>query len=84
VAAAPAAARKTIRAKWGDKVFVDYERYLDTCVMAFDGALQLARAVRAPPHRLAMTQRDLHHEPSDLLEMFKTVAARVDKREFPT
>ena len=27
---------KTIRAKWGDKVFVDYDRYLDTCVRAFD------------------------------------------------
>lgn len=26
----------TIRAKWGDQVFVDYERYLDTCVRAFD------------------------------------------------
>ncbi len=26
---------KTIRAKWGDQVFVDYERYLDTCVRAF-------------------------------------------------
>jgi cyclopropane-fatty-acyl-phospholipid synthase len=28
---------KTIRAKWGDRVFTDYERYLDTCVRAFDG-----------------------------------------------
>jgi cyclopropane-fatty-acyl-phospholipid synthase len=27
---------KTIRAQWGDQVFVDYERYLDTCVRAFD------------------------------------------------
>ncbi len=27
---------KTIREKWGDQVFVDYERYLDTCVRAFD------------------------------------------------
>jgi len=26
---------KTIRSKWGDQVFVDYERYLDTCVRAF-------------------------------------------------
>jgi cyclopropane-fatty-acyl-phospholipid synthase len=26
---------KTIRSKWGDKVFVDYDRYLDTCVRAF-------------------------------------------------
>lgn len=26
-----------IRATWGDKVFVDYERYLDTCVRSFDG-----------------------------------------------
>jgi cyclopropane-fatty-acyl-phospholipid synthase len=26
----------TIREKWGDKVFVDYERYLDTCVRCFD------------------------------------------------
>ena len=26
---------KTIRAQWGDQVFVDYERYLDTCVRAF-------------------------------------------------
>jgi cyclopropane-fatty-acyl-phospholipid synthase len=26
----------TIREKWGDQVFVDYERYLDTCVRAFD------------------------------------------------
>lgn len=25
-----------IREKWGDKVFVDYERYLDTCVRCFD------------------------------------------------
>lgn len=25
----------TIRQKWGDQVFVDYERYLDTCVRAF-------------------------------------------------
>jgi cyclopropane-fatty-acyl-phospholipid synthase len=25
------------REKWGDKVFVDYERYLDTCVRSFDG-----------------------------------------------
>lgn len=25
----------TIRAKWGDQVYVDYERYLDTCVRAF-------------------------------------------------
>ena len=25
----------TIRAKWGDQLFVDYERYLDTCVRAF-------------------------------------------------
>jgi cyclopropane-fatty-acyl-phospholipid synthase len=25
----------TIRSKWGDQVFVDYERYLDTCVRAF-------------------------------------------------
>ena len=24
-----------IRAQWGDQVFVDYERYLDTCVRAF-------------------------------------------------
>jgi len=27
---------KAIRAKWGDQVFTDYERYLDTCVRAFD------------------------------------------------
>ncbi len=27
---------KTIRAKWGDKVFEDYDRYLSTCVRAFD------------------------------------------------
>jgi cyclopropane-fatty-acyl-phospholipid synthase len=27
---------KSIRAKWGDQVFTDYERYLDTCVRAFD------------------------------------------------
>ncbi len=26
----------TIREKWGDRVFEDYERYLDTCVRAFD------------------------------------------------
>ncbi len=26
---------KKIRAEWGDQVFVDYERYLDTCVRAF-------------------------------------------------
>lgn len=26
----------TIRDKWGDKVFDDYERYLDTCVRCFD------------------------------------------------
>ena len=25
-----------IREKWGDKVFTDYERYLDTCVRCFD------------------------------------------------
>ncbi len=25
-----------IREKWGDQLFVDYERYLDTCVRAFD------------------------------------------------
>jgi cyclopropane-fatty-acyl-phospholipid synthase len=27
---------KTIRAKWGDKVYGDYDRYLSTCVRAFD------------------------------------------------
>lgn len=27
---------KTIRDKWGDKLFLDYERYLATCVTAFD------------------------------------------------
>ncbi len=27
---------KTIRATWGDKVFEDYDRYLATCVRAFD------------------------------------------------
>jgi cyclopropane-fatty-acyl-phospholipid synthase len=27
---------KTIREKWGDKVYEDYDRYLGTCVMAFD------------------------------------------------
>lgn len=27
---------KVIRAKWGDKVFDDYDRYLSTCVRAFD------------------------------------------------
>ncbi len=27
---------KTIRGKWGDKVFEDYDRYLATCVRAFD------------------------------------------------
>lgn len=27
---------KTIRAKWGNKVYEDYDRYLGTCVMAFD------------------------------------------------
>ena len=26
---------KTIRDQWGDNVYVDYERYLDTCVRAF-------------------------------------------------
>lgn len=26
---------KTIRAQWGDQVYADYERYLDTCVRAF-------------------------------------------------
>ena len=26
----------TIRSKWGDKVFDDYDRYLSTCVRAFD------------------------------------------------
>jgi cyclopropane-fatty-acyl-phospholipid synthase len=26
---------KTIRDRWGDKLFTDYERYLDTCVRAF-------------------------------------------------
>ncbi|MDQ3037403.1 MAG: class I SAM-dependent methyltransferase [Myxococcota bacterium] len=26
---------KTIRAQWGDQIYVDYERYLDTCVRAF-------------------------------------------------
>jgi cyclopropane-fatty-acyl-phospholipid synthase len=28
---------KTIRAKWGDQVFDDYDRYLSTCVRAFAG-----------------------------------------------
>jgi cyclopropane-fatty-acyl-phospholipid synthase len=27
---------KTIRAQWGDKVFDDYDRYLSTCVRAFE------------------------------------------------
>jgi cyclopropane-fatty-acyl-phospholipid synthase len=27
---------KTIRGKWGDKVFEDYDRYLSTCVRAFE------------------------------------------------
>lgn len=27
---------KQIRKEWGDQVYVDYERYLDTCVRAFD------------------------------------------------
>ncbi|MGE0792133.1 MAG: cyclopropane-fatty-acyl-phospholipid synthase family protein [Sandaracinaceae bacterium] len=27
---------KTIRERWGDQLFDDYERYLDTCVRAFD------------------------------------------------
>src|SRR5262245_30004444 len=27
---------KTIRQRWGDKVFDDYDRYLSTCVRAFD------------------------------------------------
>ena len=27
---------ETIRKTWGDKVFADYERYLSTCVRAFD------------------------------------------------
>ena len=27
---------KTIRSTWGDKVFDDYDRYLSTCVNAFD------------------------------------------------
>ena len=27
---------KTIVAKWGEKLFNDYDRYLSTCVMAFD------------------------------------------------
>ena len=27
---------KAIRAKWGDRVFDDYDRYLSTCVRAFD------------------------------------------------
>ena len=27
---------KTIRQKWGDKVFADYDRYLSTCVRAFE------------------------------------------------
>ena len=27
---------KTVRQKWGDKVFEDYDRYLGTCVRAFD------------------------------------------------
>lgn len=26
----------TIRERWGDQLFIDYERYLDTCVRAFD------------------------------------------------
>ncbi len=26
---------KTIRAQWGDQVFIDYDRYLSTCVRAF-------------------------------------------------
>jgi cyclopropane-fatty-acyl-phospholipid synthase len=27
--------RKSSASTWGDQVFVDYERYLDTCVRAF-------------------------------------------------
>ena len=27
---------ETVRETWGDQLFVDYERYLDTCVRAFD------------------------------------------------
>lgn len=27
---------KTIRERWGDQLFVDYDRYLSTCVRAFD------------------------------------------------
>jgi cyclopropane-fatty-acyl-phospholipid synthase len=27
---------KTIVAKWGEKLFLDYDRYLSTCVMSFD------------------------------------------------
>jgi cyclopropane-fatty-acyl-phospholipid synthase len=30
------ASESVIREKWGNKVFDDYERYLDTCVRAFD------------------------------------------------
>jgi cyclopropane-fatty-acyl-phospholipid synthase len=26
----------TIRERWGDKVFDDYDRYLSTCVRAFE------------------------------------------------
>jgi cyclopropane-fatty-acyl-phospholipid synthase len=27
---------KTIKEKWGEKLFDDYDRYLSTCVNAFD------------------------------------------------
>jgi cyclopropane-fatty-acyl-phospholipid synthase len=36
VAAPHAPHEKTIREKWGDQVFDDYDRYLSTCVRAFE------------------------------------------------
>jgi len=41
---------ETIRERWGDKVFADYERYLSTCVRAFD--IHYSSLVQMKLHRI--------------------------------
>ena len=41
---------KTVRERWGDKVFADYDRYLSTCVRAFD--IHYSSLVQMKLHRI--------------------------------
>ena len=67
----------SIRKQWGDQVFDDYDRYLSTCVRAFE--MHYSSLAQLELRRIDLT---MTAPKADILAQFKSIATRINHKSF--